>query len=103
MRLTAEEIEAARSRRGGWTAATLAGWGVPWPPPKGWRERLIYGDGAPGPRGRAFPPKPLLMGKTGGPVVDHNEEWPPWESGPEEAMSQLRVIEGGGEGTGRLF
>ena len=37
---TAEEIEAARTPAGGWTRATLAGWGVPWPPPKGWRKRL---------------------------------------------------------------
>ena len=23
-----------------WTRAQLAEWGVPWPPPKGWRKRL---------------------------------------------------------------
>ena len=39
------------------------------------------------------PPKPVLrgpdglpvavvVGKTGGPVVDNNESWPPWETGP---------------------
>jgi hypothetical protein len=39
--LTEEEIEAARSPRGGWTAETLAGWGVSWPPPKGWRDKLL--------------------------------------------------------------
>ena len=31
-RVTPAEIEAARSPRGGWTRATLASWGVPWPP-----------------------------------------------------------------------
>lgn len=36
-----EEIDAARTAAGGWTRETLAGWGVPWPPPKGWRARLI--------------------------------------------------------------
>lgn len=36
-----EEIEAAKTRRGGWTRNQLAQWGVPWPPPKGWRRRLI--------------------------------------------------------------
>ncbi len=30
-----EEIERAKSPAGGWTRATLARWGVPWPPTKG--------------------------------------------------------------------
>jgi hypothetical protein len=34
------EIEAAKSERGGWTRAQLAAWGVPWPPPKGWKKQL---------------------------------------------------------------
>lgn len=37
-RVTNEEVEAARSPKGGWTRATLAKWGVPWPPPRGWRR-----------------------------------------------------------------
>lgn len=40
MRLTHIEIEAARTPRGGWTRKQLAEWGVPWPPPKGWRKKL---------------------------------------------------------------
>lgn len=40
---TSEEIEAARTRRGGWTQAQLAEWGVPWPPPRGWRKKLEQG------------------------------------------------------------
>ena len=47
MIVTREEMEAARSPRGGWTAATLAKWGVPWPPPKGWRRALLNGDEIP--------------------------------------------------------
>lgn len=35
-----EEIEARKSPRGAWTAKTLAEWGVPWPPPHGWRAEL---------------------------------------------------------------
>ena len=35
-----EEVEAARTERGGWTKETLAAWGVPWPPPKGWKKDL---------------------------------------------------------------
>lgn len=49
MKLTAEEIDAAKSEKGGWTKATLAAWGVPWPPPKGWREMLIEGRPVPQP------------------------------------------------------
>jgi hypothetical protein len=37
---TEEEIEAAMTPAGGWTKATLASWGVPWPPPKGWRKHF---------------------------------------------------------------
>jgi hypothetical protein len=34
------EIEAAKTAKGGWTKAQLAEWGVPWPPPKGWKKAL---------------------------------------------------------------
>jgi len=37
---TPDEIRAARTPKGGWTAAQLAEWGVKWPPPAGWRKRL---------------------------------------------------------------
>jgi hypothetical protein len=37
------EILAAMTPQGGWTGATLAQWGVAWPPRKGWREQLITG------------------------------------------------------------
>ncbi|MFE8940925.1 hypothetical protein ACFYNX_26005 [Streptomyces sp. NPDC007872] len=33
-----EEIEAARTPAGGWKRDQLAAWGVPWPPPKGWKD-----------------------------------------------------------------
>ena len=35
-----DEIEAARTPAGGWTRDQLAAWGVPWPPPAGWKQRL---------------------------------------------------------------
>lgn len=41
--LSAEEIDGARTAGGSWTRATLAEWGVSWPPPKGWKERLLKG------------------------------------------------------------
>jgi hypothetical protein len=36
-----EDIEAARTPAGGWTKAQLERWGVPWPPPRGWRRYLV--------------------------------------------------------------
>ncbi|MFD7678452.1 hypothetical protein [Streptomyces sp. NPDC060187] len=35
-----DEVEAARTPAGGWKRDQLAAWGVPWPPPKGWKEQL---------------------------------------------------------------
>ena len=31
---------------------------------------------------RTGPPTPVLVGKTGDPVPDNGEDWPPWEAGP---------------------
>lgn len=42
-KLTREEILAASTGNKGWTRKQLASWGVAWPPPKGWMERLIDG------------------------------------------------------------
>lgn len=39
--ITEDEIMAAQTEAGGWTKATLAGWGVAWPPQKGWRKKII--------------------------------------------------------------
>ena len=36
------ESEARRTPAGGWTKAQLAQWGVPWPPSKGWRQKLCF-------------------------------------------------------------
>ncbi|MFE2159898.1 hypothetical protein ACFW9M_19020 [Streptomyces lydicus] len=50
-----EEVEAARTPAGGWKRDQIAAWGVPWPPPKGWKEELAERwkaarhDGAPPP------------------------------------------------------
>src|SRR5271165_7138267 len=44
MPLTDAQIEAGRSPKGGWTREQLAAWGVPWPPPKGWRWKLTRSD-----------------------------------------------------------
>lgn len=42
-KVSIEEIENNKSEKGGWTKQTLAQWGIPWPPPKGWKEALING------------------------------------------------------------
>jgi hypothetical protein len=39
--LTEEEIELMKTKKGGWTKAKLAQWGIPWPTPKGWKEKLL--------------------------------------------------------------
>jgi hypothetical protein len=33
-------LRAAATAKGGWGRKQLAEWGVPWPPPKGWKDRL---------------------------------------------------------------
>lgn len=38
---TAAEIEAAKTPKGGWTKDQLAAWGISWPPPEGWKAKLI--------------------------------------------------------------
>lgn len=44
LKLTAQEIEAGKTERGGWSKSTIEGWGIAWPPPKGWKEALIAGE-----------------------------------------------------------
>lgn len=41
--VTKQEIEVAKSKNGGWSKKQLETWGVPWPPPKGWKERVVDG------------------------------------------------------------
>lgn len=52
--MTVEEIDRARTSNGGWTKAQLSEWGVPWPPPKGWKERLISAPPNPPPTSDAI-------------------------------------------------
>lgn len=46
MKITVEEIERAKTSKGGWTKEQLAQWGVQWPPPKGWKKHLLQNSGA---------------------------------------------------------
>jgi hypothetical protein len=38
-----EDIESRKTEKGGYTRKQLAEWGVAWPPPKGWKNKLING------------------------------------------------------------
>jgi hypothetical protein len=60
MRLTAEEIEAGKSPKGGFTRAQLAKWGVGWPPPQGWKEALLAGGQDTDPRLAPSPINPIV-------------------------------------------
>lgn len=51
LKLTEAEIDAGRSPKGAWTAKTLKGWGVSWPPPHGWKAALLKGEPVPPPVG----------------------------------------------------
>lgn len=50
-RLTLAEVEAGRSPAGGYTREQLAKWGVPWPPPAGWRQALLRAEDTPASHG----------------------------------------------------
>lgn len=65
MKLTKEQIDAGRSRAGGWTAKQLRQWGVPWPPPKGWRKALLAGEFTPPEDAAANQPLVLVLGYPG--------------------------------------
>jgi hypothetical protein len=79
--MTPAQIDAARTPRGGWTRAQLAEWGVPWPPPKGWRQRLLGRDSRSKPD-RATTPQSGVVHESGGagtaiaqtPSEDHPNE-----------------------------
>ena len=35
-----QEIQEAKTKRGGWKRKTLESWGIAWPPYKGWKKEL---------------------------------------------------------------
>jgi hypothetical protein len=55
--MTRDEIEAGRTPAGGFTKAQLAKWGVPWPPPKGWKKALLGTPGESAEKVATAPPK----------------------------------------------
>jgi hypothetical protein len=42
-KITEREILAGMTKKGGFTRDQLAKWGVPFPPPKGWKKALLQG------------------------------------------------------------
>ena len=71
------DIEAAKTPRGGWTRAQLHAWGVPWPPPKGWKQALVAGRsfGVAPPPG---PPQPRHVHPHSRPGFASNQPRPHW-------------------------
>ena len=48
-KVSKQEIQKGMTPKGGFTRKTLTGWGVSWPPPKGWRKALVSGTPQPDP------------------------------------------------------
>ena len=71
--VTDEQIEAGKSPRGGFSRKTLASWGVPWPPPKGWRTALRTGK--PMPNGRKPSRQMEIWREIRRANEDMNTEW----------------------------
>lgn len=44
MKLTYDAIMKLKSLNGGWNSTVLEKLGVPWPPKKGWIDRIAYSD-----------------------------------------------------------
>lgn len=84
MKITNDEIEAAKSPRGGWTKMQLARWGVEWPPPKGWREKLLRGEAMDAPKLIPSPIRPdipahELLHQVAIAVINANQAHILWE------------------------
>ena len=67
--LSREEVEAARSPKGGFTRAQLAVWGVAWPPAKGWLSALTKEPRPVKPR-RSWVIPPDVLARYAGPEPD---------------------------------
>lgn len=65
-----KRIAEGKSPGGSWSRATLAQWGVPWPPPRGWKEALIAGR-----------PIPVRHGLAATPAAVDDDDPPPWDEG----------------------
>ena len=55
LKLTEAEIEAGKSEAGGYTWDQFRTWGVPCPPPKGWKYALLSGTDPADPANRVAP------------------------------------------------
>lgn len=45
--VTRDELEQAKTAAGGYTREQLAAWGVSWPPPKGWKKKILTSNESP--------------------------------------------------------
>lgn len=68
--ITAAEIEAGRTPKGGFTAKQLRAWGISWPPKNGWRKRILrYGVPASCPYPEGFDAKLVDFIPAGNPLL----------------------------------
>jgi hypothetical protein len=70
LKLTEADLEAAKSPKGGWTAKTLAAWGVPWPAPHVCKKALLNGEPIPI-AGTAKTKKPKAAATADDSEIDH--------------------------------
>lgn len=83
-----EEILAARTAQGGWTKAQLAEWGVPWPPPRGWKERLVEESRL---QGFRLERPEITMGSSEVNTRPEGSDWQ-WKTSMEETRGRGRIL-----------
>lgn len=67
--ITEEYIESLKTENGGWTKESLELLGVPWPPPKGWKKKLLAEVNEPVDRHLACPAWPNCDEWEGGCLI----------------------------------
>ena len=78
MIVTESDIEAGKSKRGGFTRSQLSKWGVNWPPRHGWRRALIHGidPNKPAPVESSIRPEGIFQRSPDRRRNGAAEEWP---------------------------
>lgn len=79
MKITKEEIESCKTANGGWTKEQLAKWGIDWPPPLGWKKKLVTD-----PRHTSF--QGLIFRCY---MYLNDNELPPWDGSEAKQLSIL--------------
>ena len=72
MNLSKEQIERLQTTKGGFRRKDLEALGVPWPPPKGWKKRLLKGRKI---RAKKKPQPQRIVKRTGEQNFYRSKEW----------------------------